>query len=41
MYSGWQIFTRSLSLVFGGARAVMSRKKLDIWYGGEREERIG
>ncbi|PYI75902.1 MAG: glycosyl transferase family 2 [Verrucomicrobia bacterium] len=41
MYSGWQIFTRSLSLVFGGARGVMSRKKLDMWYGGEREERIG
>src|SRR5213082_2096707 len=41
MYSGWKIFTRSLSLIFGGPRGVMSRKKLDMWYGGEREKRIG
>src|SRR5205814_5894969 len=40
MYSGWKIFTRSLSLIFGGPRGVMSRKKLDMWYGGEREKRI-
>lgn len=41
MYSGWQIFTRSLSLLFGGPRGVMSRKKLDMWYGGAREQRMG
>ena len=41
MYSGWKIFARSLSLIFGGPRGVMSRKKLDMWYGGEREKRIG
>jgi glycosyltransferase involved in cell wall biosynthesis len=41
IYSGWKIFTRSLSLIFGGPRGVMSRKKLDMWYGGEREKRIG
>src|SRR5207248_2989459 len=41
MYSGWKIFTRSLSLIFGGPRGVMSRKKLDMWYGGDREKRIG
>lgn len=41
MYSGWKIFTRALSLIFGGPRAVMSRKKLDLWYGGEREDRVG
>ena len=38
MYSGWKIFGRSLSLIFGGPRGVMSRKKLDLWYGGEREK---
>jgi glycosyltransferase involved in cell wall biosynthesis len=41
MYSGWKILTRSLSLIFGGPRGVMSRKKLDMWYGGEREKHIG
>src|SRR5437868_2121463 len=41
MYSGWKVFTRSLSLIFGGPRGVMSRKRLDMWYGGEREKRIG
>ena len=41
MYSGWKILARSLSLMFGGPRGVMSRKKLDMWYGGDREERIG
>ena len=41
MYSGWKIFACSLSLIFGGPRGVMSRKKLDMWYGGERENHIG
>ena len=41
MYSGWKIFARFLSLIFGGPRGVMSRKKLDMWYGGDREKRIG
>ena len=41
MYSGWKIFTRSLSLIFGGPHGVMSRKKLGMWYGGDREKHIG
>ena len=41
MYSGWKIFARSLSLIVGGPRGVMSRKKLDMWYGGDREGPAG
>src|SRR6476646_7751727 len=41
MYSGWKIFARFLSLIFGGPGGVMSRKKLDMWYGGDREKRAG
>lgn len=40
LYSGWQIFTSMLGLLFGGRRAVMSRAKLRLWYGGEREGRL-
>ena len=40
MYSGWKIFGGLFSLLFGGPRGVMSRKKLEMWYGGEREKRI-
>jgi Glycosyltransferases involved in cell wall biogenesis len=40
LYSGWQIFTGLLGLLVGGRRAVMSRTKLQLWYGGERERRI-
>ena len=40
MYSCWKIFGRLLSLLFHGPRGVMSRKKLDMWYGGEREKPI-
>ena len=40
MYSGWKIFGGLFSLLFGGPRGVMSRKKLDMWYGGEREKPI-
>lgn len=37
MYSGWTIWKRVLVLLCSGPRAAMSRKHLDIWYGGERE----
>jgi glycosyltransferase involved in cell wall biosynthesis len=40
MYSGWKISGGLFSLLFGGPRGVMSRKKLDMWYGGEREKPI-
>jgi len=40
MYSCWKIFGRLLSLLFHGPRGVMSRKKLDLWYAGEREKPI-
>ena len=40
MYSGWKVFGGLFSVVFGGPRGVMSRKKLDMWYGGEREKTI-
>jgi glycosyltransferase involved in cell wall biosynthesis len=40
MYSGWKIFSRLLSVLVGGPRGVMSRKNLDLWYGGEREKPI-
>src|SRR3954454_6583418 len=38
MYSGWKVFGGLLSVLFGGPRGVMSRKKLDMWYAGEREK---
>src|SRR5947209_12722358 len=40
MYSGWKVFGGLLSVLFGGPRGVMSRKKLDMWYAGEREKPI-
>lgn len=40
MYSGWKVFGGLFSVLFGGPRGVMSRKKLDMWYGGEREKPI-
>jgi glycosyltransferase involved in cell wall biosynthesis len=40
MYSGWKVFGGLFSLLCGGPRGVMSRKKLDMWYGGEREKPI-
>src|SRR5206468_2966833 len=33
--------TLYFGLILGGQRGVMSRKKLDMWYGGDREKRIG
>lgn len=39
MYSGWKVSGRLLSVLFRGPRGVMSRKTLDLWYGGERESR--
>ncbi len=40
MYSVWKVLGGLLSVLFGGPRGVMSRKKLDMWYGGEREKPI-
>jgi len=40
MYSVWKVLGGLLSVLFGGPRGVMSRKKLDMWYGGEREKRV-
>ena len=40
MYSGWKIFTRSLSLIFGGPRGVMSRKKLDMRTGATEKNAL-
>ena len=37
MYSGWKVLGHLLSVLFRGPRGVMSRKKLDMWYGGGRE----
>ena len=40
MYSVWKVLGGLLSVLLGGPRGVMSRKKLDMWYGGEREKPI-
>jgi glycosyltransferase involved in cell wall biosynthesis len=40
MYSCWKILGRLLFLMLRGPRGVMSRKKLDLWYAGEREKPI-
>jgi glycosyltransferase involved in cell wall biosynthesis len=40
MYSAWKVVGGLFSVLFGGPRGVMSRKKLDMWYGGEREKPI-
>jgi glycosyltransferase involved in cell wall biosynthesis len=37
IYSPGKILHRTLAIVCGGRRAVTSRQKLDLWYGGERE----
>jgi glycosyltransferase involved in cell wall biosynthesis len=37
MYSGWKVFGHLLGVLFRGPRGVMSRNKLDMWYGGGRE----
>jgi GT2 family glycosyltransferase len=39
IYSPRKILHRTLAILFGGRRAVTSRRKLDLWYGGERERR--
>jgi glycosyltransferase involved in cell wall biosynthesis len=38
IYSPGKILHRTLAIIFGGRRAVTSRRKLDLWYGGEREQ---
>jgi len=40
MYSGWKVFGHLVSVLLGGPRGVMSRKKLDMWYGGGREKPV-
>src|SRR5262249_6952310 len=40
MYSVWKVLGGLFSVLFGGPRGVMSRKKLDMWYGGAREKPI-
>ncbi len=39
MYSAREVFARSLSIVIRGPRGARSRDRLDLWYGGKREER--
>jgi glycosyltransferase involved in cell wall biosynthesis len=39
IYSRGKILRRTFAIIFGGRRAVTSRHKLDLWYGGEREPR--
>jgi glycosyltransferase involved in cell wall biosynthesis len=41
LYSGAKILRHALALLCGGRRAVRSRHKLAIWYGGERERHLG
>src|SRR5207237_10530575 len=40
LYSGRKILPHGLARLCGGRRAVMSRRKLTMWYGGERERRL-
>ena len=40
MHSARQILTGTLTLMLGGKRAVRSRRKLDYWYDGKREQKI-
>jgi glycosyltransferase involved in cell wall biosynthesis len=40
LYSAGKIFRSGLALIFGGKRGVMSRAKLAMWYGGERERPV-
>jgi glycosyltransferase involved in cell wall biosynthesis len=39
MHSAGYILWKTLGIVFGGPNAARSRKKLDLWYDGKREER--
>ena len=41
LYSGGEISRHAFALLCGGRRAVMSRHKLAMWYGGERERHPG
>ena len=41
LYSGGEISRHAFALLCGGRRAVMSRHKLAMWYGGERERHLG
>jgi glycosyltransferase involved in cell wall biosynthesis len=40
LYSGRKIFRSAIALLLGGRRAMMSRAKLALWYGGERERPV-
>lgn len=37
MYSGRDIFVKTLSILLGGPSSARSRRKLDLWYKGKRE----
>jgi glycosyltransferase involved in cell wall biosynthesis len=39
IYSPAKILHRTIMILLGGRSAVTSRRKLDLWYGGEREQR--
>jgi glycosyltransferase involved in cell wall biosynthesis len=41
LYPPGKILARTMSIILGGPGAVTSRRKLDLWYGGEREQRLG
>jgi len=37
IYSGYDIFAKTWSILLGGLNAARSRRKLDLWYNGKRE----
>ncbi len=39
MYSAGQVFSQLFAILIRGKRAVRSRDRLDLWYGGKRESR--
>jgi glycosyltransferase involved in cell wall biosynthesis len=40
MYSAAHILSRSFAIIIRGPRAARSRDRLDLWYSGERENRV-
>ncbi len=40
LYSAGRILRRMLAIVFAGTAGATSRHKLDLWYGGAREEKL-
>jgi glycosyltransferase involved in cell wall biosynthesis len=41
LYSPGKILRQVLGIIVAGPHAVTSRRKLDLWYGGEREPKVG